>query len=231
MKYGLAKALAAIAGFCLIFGLLAHVICTQSVTRGFYYSEYKKLGVAEDIGVSEEDLKAATDVLLDYTEGKREDLLVFADFDGESLSFYNARESQHMADVRDLFLGARTVGYIGLAFGIAVLALLLIFYKDRRAVYSGYILANWFFLAVFAVLAVYAAIDFTSFWTSFHHVFFSNDLWLLDPRTDNLILMVPEQFFFDLVFRIVALFVSVAAALGIISAVRLGMLKKKRKAA
>ena len=36
----------------------------------------------------------------------------------------------------------------------------------------------------------------------FHHIFFRNDLWLLDPNTDILIMMVPETFFFHLVFRI-----------------------------
>ena len=64
MKYGLTKTLAAIAGFCLIFGLLATVICTISFSRTFYYNEYDKLGVAEDIGISAQDLREATDVRL-----------------------------------------------------------------------------------------------------------------------------------------------------------------------
>ena len=51
-------------------------------------------------------------------------------------------------------------------------------------------------------LAFYAFLDFNEFWTMFHHIFFRNDLWLLDPNTDILIMMVPETFFFHLVFRI-----------------------------
>ena len=31
----------------------------------------------------------------------------------------------------------------------------------------------------------------------FHEMFFSNDLWLLDPNTDMLINIVPEPFFID----------------------------------
>ena len=46
---------------------------------------------------------------------------------------------------------------------------------------------------------------------------FDNDLYLLDPRTELLIRMVPEQFFYDLVMRIVVGFFGVlAAAAGLI---------------
>ena len=36
----------------------------------------------------------------------------------------------------------------------------------------------------------------------FHELFFNNDLWILDPRTELLIRMLPEGFFFDMVVRI-----------------------------
>ncbi|MDE6195978.1 MAG: DUF1461 domain-containing protein, partial [Erysipelotrichaceae bacterium] len=65
--------------------------------------------------------------------------------------------------------------------------------------------ALYFFLFV-AFLGAYAIIDFDSFWTSFHYIFFSNDLWLLNPATDFMILMFPEQLFFQLVLRIIACF-------------------------
>ncbi len=228
MKYALSKTLAAAAGFCLIFGLLCTVICTCSVSRGFYYGEYEKLGVAEDIGISSEELKEATDVLLDYTEGRREDMVVYADINGESRPVFNERETLHMQDVRNLFLSARLAGYIALAAGAVVLALIFIFSRDRRGLFSGYLLGNWIFLGAVALIAVYAALDFYSFWTNFHHVFFTNDLWLLDPATDNLILMVPQQFFSDLVFKIVAIFAACAAALAVLSGLALRAAKKKR---
>jgi len=36
----------------------------------------------------------------------------------------------------------------------------------------------------------------------FHHMFFTNDFWMLDPSTDMLINIVPEGFFRDTVFYI-----------------------------
>jgi len=40
----------------------------------------------------------------------------------------------------------------------------------------------------------------------FHQIFFDNDLWILDARTDLLINIVPEPFFMDTAARIAMLF-------------------------
>jgi integral membrane protein (TIGR01906 family) len=50
-------------------------------------------------------------------------------------------------------------------------------------------------------------LDFTLFWDLFHRLTFDNYLWLLDPRTDILIQMVPEQFFYNTVMRIIMYFI------------------------
>ena len=59
--------------------------------------------------------------------------------------------------------------------------------------------------------------DFNKYFTLFHEVFFTNDLWLLDPRTDLLIRMLPEGFFFDMVARIGIIFLALMFAVVIIS--------------
>ena len=46
-----------------------------------------------------------------------------------------------------------------------------------------------------AVLVLLACIDFDSLFILFHKVAFTNDLWLLDPRTDLLIRLMPIEFF------------------------------------
>lgn len=202
-----------LAGISLIVGILAWVICTCATGLGFYTREYAKLGVAEDIGISFDDLKQATEVLIDYTTGEREDMVVEADFGGQTREVFNDREKAHMADVQTLFLSAKAISRI--CVGVAVGAYLVLFLttKQKRWLFRGYLTANYIFIAVFAAIAIYAAADFSAFWTNFHYVFFTNDLWLLNPATDNLILMVPEQFFYDLVFRIVGWFVGICVVL------------------
>ena len=66
--------------------------------------------------------------------------------------------------------------------------------------------------AVFAVaLALIGIIstDFSKYFIVFHKIFFNNDLWVLDPRTDMLINIVPEGFFFDTAARIAMVFAGI----------------------
>ena len=47
-----------------------------------------------------------------------------------------------------------------------------------------------------------SASDFSKYFIVFHHIFFDNDLWILNPATDLLINIVPEPFFMDTALRI-----------------------------
>lgn len=55
--------------------------------------------------------------------------------------------------------------------------------------------------------------DFNGFWTTFHQLFFTNDLWLLNPATDLMINLFPEAFFSHLVIRILLWFLCLLSAL------------------
>lgn len=68
------------------------------------------------------------------------------------------------------------------------------FYLARIALIAGISV-----LALALFLAVPAVVDFSSWWTGFHRISFSNDLWLLDPSTEWLIKMFPLEFFFAIV--------------------------------
>lgn len=230
-RNGLISGVALLAGLCLLVGLALGIVSLACFDRDFYTSEYDKLGTAACIGISREDLMTATHVLLDYTCGTRDDLLVTAEINGEARAVFNQREMDHMVDVRTLYLGTMTVRNVCLVTAAALLALLFGLGKRPRAVLRGYVASNAVFVGVFAVLAAYAAVDFNSFWTGFHHVFFANDLWLLDPATSVLIQMVPSQFFSDLIFRIVAMFLAAALALLAGALIWNHFLKRKQAAA
>ena len=72
-------------------------------------------------------------------------------------------------------------------------------------------------LVPLGAFAVWAAVDFSSAFTFFHEVLFTNDLWLLDPETDMLLRLLPEQFFADFAGTIAA------RALAYMAAVPLGI--------
>lgn len=72
------------------------------------------------------------------------------------------------------------------------------------------------FFAMVCVLGLVISTDFTKYFVIFHHIFFNNDLWLLDPATDLLINIVPEPFFVDTASYIALVFgISVAVIFGV----------------
>ncbi len=81
-------------------------------------------------------------------------------------------------------------------------------------------------------LTAWAWADFDGFFTAFHRAAFTNDGWLLDPRTDLLIRLMPTEFFISLGLRGLRLFAAVAAAAGAAAAGavrRTGSARKRRE--
>lgn len=218
------RILSAVCGAFVVLGIILNCVNFFCFQKSFYQREYQKLDTAEQIGMSGADLQAATDALLDYLRGRREDLRVQAVVGGQQREVFNQREILHMADVKTLYLWAMRIGNGLLILSAAFYLWAWLSRRDKKAVLSGYLRGNYILLGLIAVLGIYAALDFNSFWTGFHKIFFTNDLWLLDPRTDILIQMVPEQFFFDLVMRIV-----VSAALIIAILMAAAHLAKRRQ--
>lgn len=220
-----------LASVMLIIAMLIVSIEMYALNQNFFEKEYDKMGTAASIGMSEEDLEHTTDVLLSYTAGNRDNLDLAVEINGQTEEVFGEREKDHMVDVQALYIAARNVRT---SFLIAAPILILIAFlisKSRavKILCRSFLYASAAFLAVVVALGLYAVMDFPSFWTSFHHVFFTNDLWLLNPYTDVLIMMVPEQFFFDLVTSIIIRFVSIFAAFNVAAFVGLKMYNKRIK--
>jgi integral membrane protein (TIGR01906 family) len=181
----------------LILGVLYSLVEGLMFDRGFFEKQYRQYGQAEWIGMSHEDLMKTTDKLLLHMEGKSENMVVYATVDGVEREVFNEQETVHMRDVNALIRGFSTFRYI--AFGLAAAALASFFFVCRKArmkqLAKILLYACLCLFGIFAVLGLWAAIDFTSFWTSFHLLLFTNDLWLMDPSTSIMINMFPAQFF------------------------------------
>lgn len=197
-----------IATICFIVAFFLTCLDFNSFNHDFYKSEYDKLGVADEIGISRVELHETTDVLLDYIQDKRDDLNVSAVILGQERQVFNEKEIMHMVDVKDLYLTTMNVRMMT-GIGFIVFGLLGILFDRKNALRNStemFIMGTVSALTLILFLGMYAMIDFDQFWLQFHYIFFTNDLFLLDPATDILIQMVPSQFFFDLVFRIAGTF-------------------------
>lgn len=194
--------------------LITSVEAVAYWTPHYYENEYTRYQVADDVHMEMDDLLSVTDEMMAYLRGSRDDLNIDTVVDGMPREFFNAREKAHMADVRNLFLGGLALRRLCLflaAASVALLALLKIPLKHLlpRMLCAGTVL----FLGVTALLAGIISTDFTKYFIIFHKIFFTNDLWQLDPRTDLLINIVPEPFFMDTAARIGITFFLMTGAL------------------
>lgn len=218
-------AMGLIAAFCLMFVvLITSVEAVVYWNDGYFEKEYEKYNVLERVSMEMDDLLAVTEEMMDYLRGDRDDLVVETVVDGQEREFFNAKEKRHMVDVQGLFLGA-----MKLREGAALVVLLIGAYLLLKE--EGLVLLRmlqWgvgLFIGGMAGLGLLAATDFTKYFTYFHLIFFDNDDWYLNPRTDLLINIVPEGFFRDTAFRIAALFLAISFLLWLGA----GLLRKRAK--
>ena len=174
----------------------------------FYEREYEKYNVTDSLGMEMEDVMDVTEKMMDYLIGERPELSVITEVEGQTQDFFNEQDRLHMADVKNLFLGGLSLRWWLLG-GAAVLIILLVILKGdwKRILPKAYFIALGIFLALTVVLGLLIASDFTKYFTIFHEIFFTNDLWLFDPATDYMIRMLPEGFFYDMVMRIGGVFI------------------------
>lgn len=183
----------------------------------FYEREYAKYNVTESLDMEMEDVMDVTEKMMDYLIGRRPELSVITDVDGQTQDFFNEQDRLHMADVKNLFLGGLTLRWVLLAAAAVLIALLVLLKGDwRRIIPRAYFIALGIFLAVTVLLGALFASDFTKYFTIFHEIFFTNDLWLFDSATDYMIRMLPEGFFYDMVMRIGGCFLGSLAVLLVI---------------
>lgn len=189
----------------IIFITVLDLVCFRTE---FYQKEYEKYSSSEELGVSNDDLMAATTTLLEYIQGDRDDIVVEINLRGNEREAFNNKETMHMYDVKGLYEFAMNLR-IGALLVLVVKFIYLIVKQKQDAlsfVAARFLRTALGFSLIVGFLGVWAYVDFSGLWTNFHLIFFRNDLWLLNPATDFMIQMFPEGLFFDLVLRIVVFF-------------------------
>ena len=215
-----------VAAFCLTFVILiSSVEAVVYLKPDHFEKEYRKYRVTKQVKMQMDDLLEVTDEMMAYLKGDRENLVIETVVNGEEREFFNEKEKRHMVDVQGLFLGA-----IKLREGAALLALLCGAYLLLKE--EGLVLCRmlqWgigLFIGSMVALAALISTDFKKYFTVFHHIFFDNDDWLLNPKTDLLINIVPEGFFRDTAFMIAVLFLSICLLVWLMAA---GLKKRAKK--
>jgi integral membrane protein (TIGR01906 family) len=195
---------------CLPVMLLTASISVAANCPWLYQYGFDKYEVGQTTGLAEPELEKVAAGLIGYFNSGEEFISLSVTKDGEPFEVFNEREVAHLRDVKGLFrlayrvllgTGLYAVIYAGLSF--------LWWRQYRRPFYRGLVWGGGLTLALMLVVGLVAVIDFDWFFRQFHLISFANDLWLLNPATDYLIMLFPQGFWFD-----AAIFCALATAAG-----------------
>lgn len=220
-----------IASLCLMVACLIISVEINIGDRGFFLEEYKKCRVDLDLGMEMKDIEYVSEEMMKYLFGQRGDLVIYTNMRGQYREFFNDREKTHMIDVKNMYDGAVAVRSACLITAVVMIGIIIFL---RRKTAPDILAKSYLFTCIGAavffggILLFISSYGFTEFWFKFHGVFFTNDLWLLNPATDMMILLLPEQFFFDLVFKSLLFFGIITGLLIILSLIRVSFVRRNR---
>ena len=156
-----------------------------------FHNEYK---IEEESGLSKEWIESASNSLVEFIKNGDKEVLK---------NHFNEKEISHMEDVYKLFKLDRVV-YTSL-FIITLIVFIYKLIKNDNIFFKyirKYILISY--ISVISFLGV-CSMFFSESFIYFHKLFFNNDLWLLDYKTDLMIRILPEEFFFVLFLNVLVL--------------------------
>jgi integral membrane protein (TIGR01906 family) len=162
----------------------------------YYQHGFREYDSDARTGLSFEELDAAGQRIINYFEDDSRTLRIIINVNGEEDSLFNARETEHMKDVKSLMRFLFRLNEVSLAVIITYIAGAVLWSNDRsiRGLAKLSLAGVAFGVAVVGIIGAFALTGFDEAWNTFHEIAFTNDLWRLDPDTDRLIQMFPEPF-------------------------------------
>lgn len=207
--------------FVVAFPLLLFTSAVRIVVNDLrlYHYGFVKYNIPEATGGIELiELDSAARELVQYFSSDAERINIVLN---NGTELYNQKEIGHLKDVKDLiwfdyqlqvYSLDYVLGYIIVLFALGGKAWLQTF--NRLA--QGLMYGGGLTLALMAAIGLAMLVAFDRVFLFFHLVGFSNLDWVLDPRTDRLIQMFPEGFFFDASLTLAGVTLALALLVGLV---------------
>ena len=194
--------------FCLPLLLLTASIGGAVNSLSLYKYGFEKYNVSQTTGLDTANLAFLAEELIQYFNSDAQYINITVVKDGESFVLFNEREVAHLKDVKGLFrvdywvlLGTLiyTLAYVGVS----------LWRKEWQQLAWGLIGGGGLTLGLIVALGLGVLLSFDQLFRQFHLLSFTNELWLLDPTKDYLIMLFPRGFWYD-----TTLFCALATGIG-----------------
>lgn len=195
-RRSLAAALGAALAISLALAALTAVLDGLGSSGSLMLSLMERYAPSESTGLPQEHYPAMVNMITGYLSGSVEEFqYAFTNGDGVEVDCFHDYEQKHMADCRALFVLDRTVLLVSLMTLAASAGGVYLLRREGRYALGGFLWGTGIVILTVLVLIVWGLADFDGLFVLFHRLSFDNSLWLLDPRTDLLIRLMPTAFF------------------------------------
>ena len=182
---------------CLPVLLLTTSIAWAVNSLWLYEYGFDKYGVSQTTGLAASELEVAARGLRDYFNSDEETISLTVIKDDASFNLFNEREVAHLSDVKELIRLDYRAALGVLIYILGYAAINLFRRKDWRQLARGTVGGSGLTLVLMLALGLGIILNFDRLFWQFHLISFANDLWLLDPSRDYLIMLFPGGFWYD----------------------------------
>ncbi len=202
---------------CLPVLLLSTSVGWVANSLWLYKYGFEKYNVSQTTGLAQPELEEAARGLIRYFNSGEEYITVTVVKDGEPFELFNEKEVIHLKDVKGLIWLDYRLWLGTLIYALAYAGASLFWRKSWRRLAWAVIGGSGLTLVLMLALGLGTLLNFNQLFLQFHLVSFTNELWLLDPTKDYLIMLFPQGFFYDAAIFCAGITAGLAVILGGVS--------------
>ncbi len=182
--------------FCLPLLFISSTIRFGVNNLSLYEYSVDKYDIHITTGIDKTELIGVYQHLIDFYNSLEDTPHIEVIRNGEPFTLFSENELMHLEDVKGLI----RLDYIVQWSSLALLVIAGLVVRDReewkqltRSLFRGSVVT----IALMVLLGIWALVGFDNLFIFFHMVSFNNNLWILDPNKDYLIMLFPGGFFND----------------------------------
>ena len=208
---------AAVAGFCLFLALIlfvtAETVYNMAGDKTLLSVEMRRYASPRITRLPNDDYPEVGKLVADYLTGQTDTFQYYCeDLDGNFGPCFKTYEAAHMADCRELIGLAERLRWIGGIGALVLLAAAVVLRKQRQQLAGGMLTGFGVAAVLVFAVVVWGIFNFDGFFTAFHRLMFTNNGWILNPKTDMLIRLMPAAFFVSMGVRVLLAVMAMALA-------------------
>jgi integral membrane protein (TIGR01906 family) len=170
---------------CLCLFIIFASVKFTVIFKPLYYFDIGYLNIVETSTFSKAEIIKNYDYVIDYMSSPMEDDFILPSISyskASQIHFYDVKKIFHLVDI--LFAISSVICIIGAYFYI----------KNKSYTFLKW--SSYMLLALPSILILALLTNANSAFTIFHKIFFRNDYWILNTKTDPIINIMPQKFFY-----------------------------------